>query len=260
MNPTERRDFDERFFGVSFRPPVPAAAPAAPAASSRAAQGAPGAAAAGARPAEQAPGTGDDSGADQHEPGQERQSNFDPRRPGKSWRAWRKHAAAAQDARRANPGPQTFAEAAWEQAMRTSDTFYSRPNPLEAKHRRTPESAARRQVLAPFFAPQKSLACGPPPPKKPCMRFMCTLSTDHSARTHAMARSRSDARARVRRSGSRRRRTSLKASETRNRNVLQCTNSGFIALKWGGGGGGRRERERERQKALSGISLEHGAQ
>jgi len=231
MNPTERRDFDERFFGVSFRPPAPAAAPAAPAASSRAAYGAPGAAAAGTRPAEQAPGTGDDSGADQHEPGQERQSNFDPRRPGKSWRAWRKHAAAAQDARRANPGPQTFAEAAWERAMRTSDSFHSRPNPLEAKHRRTPESAARRQVLAPFFAPpQKSLACG----------SCCTLSADHSARTHAMARSRSGERARVCRSGSRRRRTSLKASATRNRNVLQCTNSGLSALKW--------ERELARKK------------
>ena len=189
MNPTERRDFDERFFGVSFRPPVPAAAPAAPAASSRAAQGAPGAAAAGARPAEQAPGTGDDSGADQHEPGQERQSNFDPRRPGKSWRAWRKHAAAAQDARRANPGPQTFAEAAWEQAMRTSDTFYSRPNPLEAKHRRTPESAARRQVLAPFFAPQKSLACGPPPQKSlACDSCARSPQTTVHARTQWRAR------------------------------------------------------------------------
>lgn len=145
MNPTERRDFEERFFGAaSFRPPPPTehAAQRGPAAAAHGANGAP---AAGARPAAQAPGTGDDSGTEQHEPGQERQSTFDPRKPGSSWRAWRRQAAAARDARNANPGPQTFAEAAWEQAMRSSDAFHSIPNPLEAKHRKSPETAAKRQ-------------------------------------------------------------------------------------------------------------------
>ena len=146
MNAFQRREFDERFFGVSQQP-APASTPG-PASGSGSASASFSGGRAAPRPGGRAPAGPDDGeehmSGNQDEPGVERTSTFDPRHPGRSWRSWRRSRTAAHDAAAANPGPQSFAEAAWEQALRSAQGWHTAPDPFDFKHRRSPEAAAAR--------------------------------------------------------------------------------------------------------------------
>jgi curved DNA-binding protein CbpA len=137
MNSVERRDFDERFFGASQRvspPPEEAASPPS-------AQHVPTGKGPASMPDENTPQAG---GVDQ-EDSAERKSTFDPRRPGRSWRSWGRTGAAASQARTAYAATRSFEDDAWEQAQRTVENIFYMPNPLDAKHCKTPQARAARE-------------------------------------------------------------------------------------------------------------------
>lgn len=102
MNSVQRRDFEERFFGAATPAPEAAARPASAPGSAPPANR-------GARPSAQGMGEheqeeyGHAEGVDA-----EPTSSFDPRRPGKSWRAWGRGRGTTRGAHDAHAGPQVF--------------------------------------------------------------------------------------------------------------------------------------------------------
>jgi len=139
MNSVQRRDFEERFFGAATPAPEAAARPAS-------APGSAPPASRGARPGAQGMGEHDQE-ENGHAEGVDAEptSSFDPRRPGKSWRAWGRGRGTTRGAHDAHAGPQSFAEAAWQQAAHNAEHLYNMPDPYDSKHRKTTEAGEARE-------------------------------------------------------------------------------------------------------------------